>query len=494
MSNTAFYRITSSPLEMLPQIMIEYIERPRFLYAAVFTWMTVTAGCFLSPFLKHVGLSRPEIGVALSLARLVDMVGNGTAGAWADHRERVRPKHGRAEVIAIGIIGASLSTLCHGWARRSWQHIVLRSIYAGFASLISVVLDGMTIDYLGPKRMAEYGKERLHGAIWWAVSHWGFAMLVQKIGFNSVYLATLITCPAVLCCLFIFTNHQQKLRPKLIKRSSDIVDDHDDLVEPARPDYQSMAKVSSLQITEKPELPSASSELSLGSLAMMLLASLHGIAFFTAAFCLAIGQSVADNFSFLFFETLGSSYTTMGWTIVLTIAFELPVFHVAPQLLHRFGASNLLLLASSCYIARVVGYSYLQPGRGWMALLFEPLHGITYACTQTAVVDFVAQIMPPGYQASGQGLAQCFRGLGGILGVGVGGFLAEAQGDRLLYRVAAVVVGLGTLFFIGCKFLEERQSYQPSVPRHNDEKVPLSRFSQDPRELYLLAREISFEP
>ncbi|GKY96514.1 hypothetical protein MPSEU_000611000 [Mayamaea pseudoterrestris] len=463
---------------MLPQQVLDYIERPRFLYAAVFIWMTVTAGCFLSPFLEHLGLNQSEIGIALSIARLVDMIGNGTAGAWADHRERMNPKQGRAQVIALGIIGASFATLCHGWATRAWQHIALRSIYSGFASLITVVLDGMTIDYLGEKRRADYGKERLHGAIWWAMAHWGFSILVENIGFRAVYLMTMITGPAMLSCLFIYVIHQQKLRPTYMKRSSDIIDDLDDLVEQEQQTYQTTTHYASLQITERP-VPDKP-ELTLRSLAGLLLSSLPSIAFFTAAFCLAIGQSVADNFSFLFFETLGSTYTIMGWTIILTIAFEVPVFQVAPKLLKRFGSRNMLLLACSCYIVRVVGYSYVPEGHGWMVLLFEPLHGITYACTQTAIVDFVAQLMPPGYQASGQGLAQSFRGLGGILGVGVGGFVVQANGDRFVYRIVAVIVAFGAIFFFGCKCLEEKNDAETSLDGdEDDDNLSVSTFGSE---------------
>ena len=469
---------------MLPQQVVNYVERPRFLYAAAFVWMTVTGGCFLSPFLEHLGLNESEIGVALGFARLVDMIGNGTAGAWADHRERMNPKRGRAQVIAIGVAGASVATLCHGWASRAWQHMLLRSIYSGFASLIIVVLDGLTIDYLGEKRRADYGKERLHGAILWALAHWGFSILVESIGFRSVYYMTLITGPGVLSCLFIYVVHQQKLRPKLMKRSSDIIDDLDDLVENDLRDYRSVDsnKYASLQIAERPVPDKA--ELSLMLLIGTLLASLHCIAFFVAAFCLAFGQAVADNFSFLFFETLGSTYTTMGWTIILTLAFEVPDFQIAPKLLKRFGPSNLLLLACSCYIVRVIGYSCIPKGHGWMVLLFEPLHGVTYACTQTAVVDFVAPLMPPGYQASGQGLAQCFRGLGGILGVGVGGFIAEIDGDRFVYRLAAAVVMLGAVFFLICKCLDGMKDGNnegdESVSNYTSERQPLARRLAEP--------------
>jgi MFS_1 like family len=80
----------------------------------------------------------------------------------------------------------------------------------------------------------------------------------------------------------------------------------------------------------------------------------------------------------------------MGWTVVLTVLFEIPVFAIADQLLERCGSTPLLLLSMLCYVLRVVGYSLIPNGHVVYALFLEPLHGVTYACSQTAVVDFVA--------------------------------------------------------------------------------------------------------
>jgi MFS family permease len=103
------------------------------------------------------------------------------------------------------------------------------------------------------------------------------------------------------------------------------------------------------------------------------------------------------------------------------------------------------------------------------ALVVEPMHGITYACSQTAVVDFVAQLMPVGYEATGQGLVYVVRGLGNVCGLLVGGWTQETWGARTLYRGAAVVVSLGSAILALASYLRQRHHVRQPVSTRNDE-------------------------
>ena len=101
---------------------------------------------------------------------------------------------------------------------------------------------------------------------------------------------------------------------------------------------------------------------------------------------------VVDSLVFLFFEYLGSSYTVMGMTVLLTVSFEIPIFRVAPSLLERLGSGRLLLVASFCYISRAVGYSCIPKGHILYVLGLEPLHGVTYACSQVSFVVYMGLV------------------------------------------------------------------------------------------------------
>jgi MFS family permease len=80
-------------------------------------------------------------------------------------------------------------------------------------------------------------------------------------------------------------------------------------------------------------------------------------------------------------------------------------------------------------------------------LVLEPLHGVTYACSTTAAVAFVAQFMPVGYEASGQGLVYLIRGVGSVTGLWLGGWATDVLGARIMYRGCAVLVFVGMSVF-----------------------------------------------
>ena len=156
---------------------------------------------------------------------------------------------------------------------------------------------------------------------------------------------------------------------------------------------------------------------------------------------------VVDSLVFLFFEYLGSSYTVMGLTVLLTVSFEIPIFRLAPSLLERFGSGVLLLVGCFCYIVRAIGYSFIPKGHILYVLPLEILHGITYACSQTASVDTAAKSMPKGYEATGQSLMSMARGFGSCMGLWLGGKAMDHLGPRLMYRVSSGVCLLGSMVF-----------------------------------------------
>jgi hypothetical protein len=170
-----------------------------------------------------------------------------------------------------------------------------------------------------------------------------------------------------------------------------------------------------------------------------------GNVFILAIIVLSFGRVIVESLIFLYFEELGSSFFMMGCTVVLTVVFEIPVFAISARLLEYFGTSHLLRIAMICYIVRVIGYSFIPHGHVQYAFLLEPLHGVTYACSQTAVVDFVHQRTPRGYEATGQSFVYIFRGLGSVLGLIIGGYMTDVIGARMVYRIAALIVSVGCL-------------------------------------------------
>lgn len=59
----------------------------------------------------------------------------------------------------------------------------------------------------------------------------------------------------------------------------------------------------------------------------IMLGTVYGACFLFSYYCLNAGTSVVESLVFLFYEFLGGSYTMCSLTVVLTVLFEIPIFH-----------------------------------------------------------------------------------------------------------------------------------------------------------------------
>lgn len=224
-------------------------------------------------------------------------------------------------------------------------------------------------------------------------------------------------------------------------------------------------------------------------LKIMLFTNLHRTVFLISYFLLNTGTSVVEGLIFLYFqEDLKSSNTVCGLTVVITVIFEIPIFYYlscssstsndlsppssSPTItkeaksfqehcIHFFEIINEKIMniiqniseprqmqqvACVAYVIRVLGYSIIPENQMFLVLfLLEPLHGITYAFSQTGSVEFASRLMPVGFEASGQGIMGIFRGLGSFLGLSVGGFIEQNYGSRIMYRGFAILITFAIL-------------------------------------------------
>ena len=110
-------------------------------------------------------------------------------------------------------------------------------------------------------------------------------------------------------------------------------------------------------------------------------------------------------------QELHASTLLCGLSVVVTVIFELPIFHYAKYLLAKFGTRKMILLGQAAWVVRAVFYANMSVA--WTVLLIEPLHGVTFALVWTAATQHVANpdISGEGLEASAQGLLQvCFMG------------------------------------------------------------------------------------
>jgi len=519
-----------------------------------------------------------QIGTVLAIQRLVSVFVGSVTGIWADRMEARYPKRGRILLLGFSCSLGTLVFLFHGVHRfgigdtegRSafqsfYWFLFLRALYAIVTSSVFPVMDGICLDFLKndkstrsrkhrydsvpdginrhdgseetkdeepttPSAAAavaqedatdDYGKERLYGAISWAVTNLVLGPVLDRYrgDFWALYPLSVLSTVVLWCSIAVYLRSNRHREPsvsnprRLPKRDSNVVlpdctDDDED--NPFRGDQEIGDKPIAADALSGGS-PSKSSGGSGGRLSYYLsvlavfCATRYTVAFLVCATTLASGQAIVNDLIFLFFEFLGSSYTLLSATVFLTVVFEIPVFQVAPQLLRRFGCDGLLVIAALAYVIRVLGYTLVPQDQPIWVLWLEPLHGITYACSQTASVSFVAKKLVfsssnnsnnnsnsekdgnrdanggktdgngssssskntnDGFEATGQGFLQFFLGIGSVLGLQFGGILEDRLGPRSMYRVSAIVVAMGCAVFVATLVLTGRRPPRQRTAGH----------------------------
>eukprot|EP00929_Paragymnodinium_shiwhaense_P019001 TRINITY_DN13095_c0_g1_i1.p1 TRINITY_DN13095_c0_g1~~TRINITY_DN13095_c0_g1_i1.p1 ORF type:complete len:437 (+),score=53.32 TRINITY_DN13095_c0_g1_i1:124-1434(+) len=396
----------------------------RWIYFGLFAWLQ-TFGRFTALYYQNEGLTDAEIGMVFAAGNLSAPLLNQLFNYLAD---RAAAKHGPVARMYFFSANIVWATIC--WTLQAIDvtyHVTgLRPFYVMLVVRMSLafaysgccgLLDAITIQ--GLRNRHDYGKERLYGAYSWAIVGIVLGILMDNLsmGTRVTHFAVPVAAVVVLAAV-VAAGHP--------------------------PEARSLAEA-------RGTTSSASEDVSGGALCALLksYSKISTVSFFVFAIFLGIGMALVENLIFLYFHELNASYTVMGLSIVVTIVFEIPLFAASPKLLATFGTRGLLVIAGLCWVIRGVGYTLIPKGDGVWILLFEPLHGVTYAAWQTASVEVMAEITPSRLAATGQTFLGSLRGLAGTAtGNLFGGMVISKFGEATLYRGVAALIALGLVQYL----------------------------------------------
>lgn len=449
--------------------------RPRVLYFAVFVFFSLSGGRFTATFLEHElqftenwMISAAIASQLLSSSFCASWIG-GVADAWAAKDGR---SNGRLQIISLGLLLSTVATLLHSlgslFVPRSGDehaesqptlplpllayHLVLRMMFSVGTAGCMPALDGLTLAQLERDGVDKqnYGKERMYGAVSWGIAHIIFGVAIDFFGFKVLYGTVVL---AFVGCMVTFrlyarshsTNQYSGVEMAVAPSSGDRLTSGSDEAAPRAERYKSKTSFEGEQEFENDTTSDGTPQerLRFADLVGLLFqhAPVLNASFLVALFTLFIGMAVVESLIFLYFEYLGGSSLMEGITVVVTVLFELPLFHFAPDVLRLLGATTMFQLGCLAYVVRVIGYSLVPTDNPYLVLFLEPLHGVTIAFAMTSSVAFADEWVPSGYESSGQAFISMVRGLGQFVGLCIGGALE----GRVLYRVLAAIVTVGSL-------------------------------------------------
>jgi len=374
------------------------------------------------------GLTEEQIGVLFAVGTWVSPLSNSLLSFAADRLASKRGPAARLHVFSACIVWVtvvfSLQSVRWPGVSKFSVMLICRVLIDSARPSCCSMMDAITVQSLPDRK--RYGEERLYGAYSWAVVGVALGAIMDKFGPRAMHVCIPFAALGVGVAVVSVGAPPVKQPPP-----------------PATSAEISSAAGAALGSAAVPE----GGSVRVVDLLKSYVSSPSKVAFFVYAITLGFGMALVENLLFLYFHEQHASYFVCGLSVLVTVIFEIPLFSRSKDLLVRFGARGCLIIAGLCYSFRVVGYT-LVPGGAWV-LFFEPMHGVTIAFWQTASVEVMASITPPSLAATGQSFLSNMRGLfGSALGNLFGGIIIANYGEAVLYRGAAVLVGMGLLCYL----------------------------------------------
>jgi len=346
---------------------------------------------FLSLYYAQLGLSGRQIGLLSGMLPLITLI---VAPVWGGLADATR-RHGRLLTLAIG--GTLLSVLGLSRATSMVGLVPNVVVYALFSAPIIPLVDNTVVAMLGQRR-AEYGKQRLWGAVGWGIAAPVAGQLIDRAGLGWAFYGYLA---------LMFGGMIASTRLPV---------SHAGIGGHFRSGLRSLGTNRQWMV--------------------FLFTTLIGF----------IGLAMAINFLFLYLDELGADKTLMGLSLSVATLSELPVWFFSDRLLRRWGARGTLALSLLACAGQAFAYSWMRTP--WLVLPIQLLHGPAFSAMWAAGVSYASEMAPEGMGATAQGVfAGVAMGLRSALGAFLGGLLYDGLGPTLMFRWGGVSALVGLLLF-----------------------------------------------
>lgn len=338
-----------------------------------------------------------QIGILSGVLPLISLVTQPLWGAMADKIHSRKYVYLLCKLLSTcALLGLSLSSVDNFWK--------VFGCVAGMAVFkAGGVLDAHTIDFLGEANRGLYGTVRVWAAISWGLGAVIMGYITDYFSFGlNFWLYGIMSFGMFFVVAFGLSTRS--------------------LSEQARYDNH-VTSQSDLRLLIRTLLKPP------------VLLWLAEVAWIGAA------MSLVESFLFVFLQNnLQASTVLCGWTVGITVLFELPIFWCSKYLLKNVGHDGLFLISLLAHATRVFGYTLLQPSTVHWVLPLEILHGVTFASMWIASVDYSATVAPEEWSTTVQSiLSTVMSSVGGGIGPILGGLVVKKYGFVILYKGAGCI-------------------------------------------------------
>lgn len=349
-------------------------------YASGATWYPV-----FNIYLKQVGLTGTQIGVISAVIPAVMLICQPLWGVFAD-------RWGRRKALVLSMLITALLGLGFLYKSHFWFYFIWMIPFAFFYNPFGPLIDSLSLDYVEHTHKSSYGLMRLWGAIGWSILTFSVGYYIADSSYAPIF-------PIAAVVMFLAA---------LIG-----------LLGPAR------TGASGLEVNFKNLKPVLKNRKLVLYLFIMLI--------------VAIGTFPIWTFYSVFLSDLGASSTLIGFAFSLDAIMEIPFYFISALILKKICAGRLLQISFLAYALRLYLYSISTTPH--MAVAVEVLQGLSWAAFLVGAVEYVNQIVPGPFRATGQSLFWAFHfGAGAIIGNSLAGYLYDHMPLHQVYRLMAYIM------------------------------------------------------
>ena len=213
----------------------------------------------------------------------------------------------------------------------AWQ-IGMRCLYALSLAIMAPCLDGLALahlDCIENASQADFGKERMYGAAFWGMGSLCAGVGIDRYGFGFLYGMTVVAAVMSYMAIGVYwiglrwdttgAFGANDVVPVSSTLSSLQVAVGEEGWNGMNEDQRNRGTMSSRNTSLSNQTGDENNQTSAIQLFNLICQTGYGKALLFFVFSLALGISIVDNLAFIFFDTLGSSNTMNGLTVVFTV-------------------------------------------------------------------------------------------------------------------------------------------------------------------------------
>lgn len=347
---------------------------------------------FIPLYFLSKGFTESQIGIIYSCGLFVSIFANIITGLASDKYRTIRK-------ILIALLFGQLAMISLLFPVENFALVcVIMTAFYFFQTPVNPLSDSLIL-LASPFIGKPYALIRIFGSLGFAISAYGFGLLLKGIGSEWTILVALATV-SVSIALSIFIK-----------------------------DYHGN--------TRKIEFSGF----------FKLLKQRNVMLFFLLILLISTAHRMYESFLAVTMRQLGASDSLIGLALLVSATSEIPILFLLGKYGHKLKELPLLIFASLMYGLRLWLLSEIEDPR-WIVVT-QLMHSVSFGVYFATALRYISGLIPDEFRASGQAVYTIiWTGVAGLISGVLGGLIYEQFGRVAFYQIATGVAGVAAAGFL----------------------------------------------